>query len=171
MSDITHLQQMIHGLQNQLALVSSMATTMAGTPVAVPPSSQQNTSVAPILTTLHERATQLPSQDELSAYVRSLVKNEMGTQQRQSVDITPQPEQPMALPEPTPSPTPAIAPPQGMFWDTLRPIMASVYTQDQQIWLSQPSNLVGLPGFLRTPEGRSILTKTLEDYQRFMGVL
>lgn len=196
--DVQNLQQMLNNLQQQISLVSSMAGNIANKPSApiapaldtltqhvAPPA--QTTPVA----TQPTQVQKMPTKEDIDAYVRNLVQAEMrNVSQAAPRDITPEPvkEQAPALAAPTPTPKPVVAEPAattapiqlsssevpkvstpGMFWESIRPVMASVFTKEQQLWLSQPQNLVGLPGFLRTPEGRDLLTKLLQDYQKFMG--
>jgi hypothetical protein len=57
----------------------------------------------------------------------------------------------------------------GNMWEILKPIVGAAFTKEQQLWLSHPNNLLALPGFLMTAEGRHVLIKTLEAYQYFVS--
>lgn len=47
------------------------------------------------------------------------------------------------------------------------PIIGAAYTQEQQEWISQPQHLIGIPGFLMSDSGKTLLNMALDEYQKF----
>jgi len=51
----------------------------------------------------------------------------------------------------------------------LLPIIGEAFTKDQQEWLSQPQILMGIPGFLMSGDGKTILNMMLDSYKEFLN--
>ena len=51
--------------------------------------------------------------------------------------------------------------------DAILPIIGAAFTTEQQEWISQPQNLLGIPGFLMSADGKALLGMMMESYQNF----
>lgn len=49
------------------------------------------------------------------------------------------------------------------------PVIGQAFTKDQQEWLSQPQILMGIPGFLMSSDGKTILNMMLDSYKDFLN--
>ena len=81
-----------------------------------------------------------------------------GTVAQNMPNIPPSPTQ-------TPQQNSAIANPNQLA--SILPIIGSAYTTEQQEWISQPQNLLGIPGFLMSKDGKDLLVMALDSYQQF----
>jgi hypothetical protein len=50
----------------------------------------------------------------------------------------------------------------------LLPSIGSAFTKEQQEWLSQPQNIIGLPGYFMSNDGKAALNIILDSYQQFV---
>jgi hypothetical protein len=51
---------------------------------------------------------------------------------------------------------------------SILPVIGAAYTKEQQEWISQPQNLIGIPGFLMSGYGKDVLNIALDEYQKFV---
>jgi hypothetical protein len=152
--DANHIQQMLSSIQSQLANVSNMAGQL------------NNTALGQVGTT------------DMTATMKAMIASEM----QRFAPLTAQVAQPLAIAAP-PSPFPdAVAPapaavtepspfpeatatlpeetPMKAFFDQLRSAIGDNLTPDQQVWLS--NNIIHLPAFIRTEEGKAIVQSSLK---------
>lgn len=163
----SHVQHMLANIQSQIAAISSIAGQIGSTPAY--PTYPLATTPAPI--------NQQPSQQDLVQLIREVIKSE------RLVDITPATtalptEQTVALPAPQPEQIALPAPKQEstqpsesstMQASFLLPILGTAFTKEQQLWISQPSNLMGLASYITTTEGKAVMNYALEAYQKYQA--
>lgn len=193
MTDTNHLQAMLANLQSQIAAVSSIAGNMhmqqslpALTPV---PQAVNIPALQQLINPAVQPQTPNTPNEQLVHLIRSVIASEMRTispSQLPPVDITPIPEavpalaapQTISSPQPESQPQLVLPPPQPTVEQppmipssasALLPLIGAAFSKEQQLWISQSANLLALPGFLTSPEGKTMLVQNLEAYQRYMA--
>lgn len=143
MSDPAQLQQVIQGLQSQINTLSSMVSNL--NTVSVQPSFQQAT---PNVSEMVKAAVAA----EMSKIKLEEVKTSIAQPQSLPVVANQQKqEESFGLP--------------GGFMKGLLPILGAAFSEEQQQWLSKPQNLLGIPGFLMSKDGKDMLSMALDAYQ------
>jgi len=186
MSSAIVIQQMLQNIQTQIDAVARVAE-QTGVPVPRDPTTNAVVGAPPATPDVQEMVR--------NAVQAELLKLQQQQQPKPTADSLQQlpspPVQPVtevqpapavasvfpALQAPAPVPTPAPAPPPvqqqqipqqyGSGLASLLPIIGSAFTTEQQLWLSQPNRLAGLPNFFLAPEGKALLNHFLGTYQTY----
>lgn len=141
MTNSVQMQMMLANIQNQLNTLNGMATPATVTP---PPTTPTYPAISPTPPDINAMI-KAGIQSELSRLgINAPKAGAVGAANNNVPNI--------------PTPNPAAA---------LLPIIGAAFNTAQQEWISQPQNLLGIPGFLMSSDGKSLLNMALESYQQF----
>ncbi len=156
MNDAHNIQNLLAGLQQQIASISSLA----GTPQYQPPTPQHTASDIQAIV----RATLVEELNRLIPPAPAPALAAPAAPAVASVDLAP-----IAAPAPVPATTaPDLS--EAMLKDFLNKLRISIgagLTLEQQEWLS--SHLFDLPDFFKSAQGKASLTKVMVDYKAYLG--
>jgi len=156
MQDPAQLKMMLDNIQSQLASVSMLAGQAAqpSFPVApqVLPSLQPND--------VKELVNQIMDARDAKVAAEAL-------RAQQNAGAVPPVQTAVTSPSAQVPQKPLI--PSGSPIEAVLAMIGPAFTEQQQVWLSKPQNLMGLPGFLMSKDGKALLVMALETYQQFLG--
>ncbi len=167
MNNMSDVQSLLAGLQQQIASISSLANAPAAPIVHTPQPTQQDIA-AIVRATLAEEIAKISQQTApaLPAPVAPVAQEHVV----KSVDLVPVEKNEKHFEKPEEKP---VAPTEGIqnammsgFLNQLRSAIGASMTVQQQEWLSL--HLFELPGFFKSEAGRSALAKVLSDYKTYL---
>ena len=155
-------QMMLNNLQNQIAAISNINSqpnsTTNSSQLSPPPQFFNNIATPDIYSMITTAVQTEISKYGLDKLAQQYQQQTTGTVAQNMPNIPPSPTQ-------TPQQNSAIANPNQLA--SILPIIGSAYTTEQQEWISQPQNLLGIPGFLMSKDGKDLLVMALDSYQQF----